>query len=151
MLNMQLEFKHQVTARKGCYELLNYLKTQQYPIWLATNADVAGLNFKLQQMNLKQYFDVIVSSEEIGHAKEEIEFWQILSTQHDFDPQYCYFIDDTEKVLNSAQKFGIKHLISIMQPSSEQSARDSFPYPMLNQLTDFIDYLKQAEDSKKYA
>jgi 5'-nucleotidase len=151
VLDMQLEFKHKVALRKGCLELLNYLKENEYPIWLATNADQAGLAFKLQEMNLASYFDVIISSEEIGHAKEFIEFWQILQQKHPFDPKNCYFIDDTEKVLNGAKKFGIEHLISIQQPSSDTAPRLTFSYPMLETLTDLISYLKHTEEPKKYA
>lgn len=151
VLAMQLEFKHKVTLRAGCIELLEYLKTKGYNIWLTTNADIAGLSFKLKEMNLSHYFDVIVSSEEIGHAKEFIEFWQKLYQQYPFDPNNCYFIDDTEKVLNGAKNFGIKHLMSIKQPSSNNAPRQKFSYPMLNKLTDLIDYLEQTEDTKKYA
>lgn len=151
VLAMQLEFKHKVALRIGCLELLAQLKAQNYPIWLATNADLAGLAFKLQEMQLTDYFDVIVSSEEIGYAKECIEFWQILQSKHPFDPNHCYFIDDTEKVLNAAKQFGIQHLISIRQPSSALAPRQTFAYPMLDQLTDLTHYLQQTEDSKKYA
>lgn len=151
VLAMQIEFKHKVTLRDGCLELLDYLKDHGYPIWLATNADLAGLTFKLKEMQLSSYFDVVVSSEEIGHAKEFIEFWQILQQQYPFNTKTCYFIDDTEKVLNGAKKFGIENLISIVQPSSDKLPRTEFAYPALNNLTDFISYLKQVEEQKKYA
>ncbi len=66
---MQIEHKDKVALRPHCLELLDYLKNNGYPIWLATNADCAGLAFKLDHLNLRDYFDVIVSSETIGHAK----------------------------------------------------------------------------------
>lgn len=151
VLAMQIEYKDKVKKRDGCLELLNYLKDNEYPIWLATNADAAGLKFKLEKTQLADYFDVIVSSETIGHAKEFIEFWEILAKQHPFDAQTSYFIDDTEKVLNGAKKFGIKNLFSIVQPSSDNALRTEFAYPMLNNLTDLIEHLEQAEEREKYA
>lgn len=151
MLAMQLEFQHKVAKRIGCIDILEFLKAEGYPCWLATNADCAGLDFKLKAMELHQYFDVIVSSESIGHAKEFVEFWQQLQIQHPFDPKHCYFIDDTEKVLNGAKKIGIQHLISIVQPASNQAARIQSNYPMLEQLTDLIPILQHAEEQKKYA
>lgn len=151
VLAMQIEYKDKVKKREGCLELLNYLKDNDYPIWLATNADVAGLNFKLKKTHLAKYFDVIVSSETIGHAKEFIEFWEMLAKQHPFDAQTSYFIDDTEKVLNGAKKFGLKNLFSIAQPSSDNAPRTEFAYPMLNNLTDLIEHLEQAEEREKYA
>lgn len=151
VLAMQIEFTHKVAKRAGCIELLEYLKSEGYPCWLATNADCKGLEFKFEAMNLSQYFDVIISSETLGHAKEFVEFWQALQARHDFDPQYCYFIDDTEKVLNGAKKFGIQNLITIAQPSSTQVMRTQALYPMLEHLTDLIPMLQQAEEQKKYA
>ena len=151
VLAMQIEHKHKVALRPHCLELLNYLKQNGYPIWLATNADCAGLKFKLEHMGIADYFDVIVSSEQIGHAKEFIEFWQGLNAQHPFDAQTAYFIDDTEKVLNGAHKYGVKHLFSIQQPSSSKAARDVSAYPMLDQLTDLITHLEQAALERKYA
>ncbi|MDP1369235.1 HAD-IA family hydrolase [Acinetobacter lwoffii] len=151
VLAMQIEHKDKVALRPHCLELLDYLKNNGYPIWLATNADCAGLAFKLDHLNLRDYFDVIVSSETIGHAKEFIEFWQGLNALHPFDPAHAYFIDDTEKVLNGAQAYGIQNLFSIQQPSSAKVARQTCNYPMLHQLTDLITHLNQAEVEKKYA
>ncbi|RFS34468.1 HAD family hydrolase [Acinetobacter cumulans] len=151
VLAMQIEQKHKVAKRAGCIALLEYLKQHQYPIWLATNADTAGLAFKLEETGLAAYFDVIISSETVGHAKEFNEFWQALHERHPFNPKHCYFIDDTEKVLKGAQGYGIDALFSIRQPSSQKAPRDSFNYPMLDALTDLIPILQQAEELKKYA
>ena len=46
-LALQQEFKHKVSLREGCLELLDYLKSNGYPCWLATNADCERLKFKL--------------------------------------------------------------------------------------------------------
>jgi 5'-nucleotidase len=151
VLALQIEFKSKVKPRQGCFELLKYLKQNGYSCWLATNADSAGLAFKLKETKIAEYFDVIISSEEVGHAKEFVEFWQYLEQKHPFDKNQCYFIDDTEKVLNGAAKFGIKNLYSIQQPSSNNTPREEFSYPMLEDLTDLISVLQNAEEQKKYA
>ena len=151
VLAMQIEFKQRVALRSGCLELLNYLKAEGYPIWLATNADCAGLKFKLEHIQIAEYFDVIVSSETLGHAKEFIEFWQELNARHPFDAKQCYFIDDTEKVLRGARQYGIENLWSIAQPSSAKVPRTQSEYPLLHDLTDLITVLKQAEEQRIYA
>ena len=84
-------------------------------------------------------------------AKEFPAFWEELQLQHPFNIAQAYFIDDTEKVLLGAQKFGLQHLISIQQPSSIGLVRDESPFPMLKHLTDFIPLLEQAEEHKQYA
>ena len=150
-LALQHEFKHQVALRSGCIELLDYLKANGYACWIATNADCAGLKFKLEHTQIADYFDVIISSESLGYAKESIEFWQKLHVLHPFQEKSAYFIDDTEKVLKGAEKFGIENLITIAQPSSKGNIRTESPYPILQDLTDLIVMLEQAEDLKKYA
>lgn len=151
VLALQIEFQHKVALREGCLELLDYLKENRYPCWLATNADLAGLKFKLEITGLAQYFDVIVSSESFGHSKEFPEFWQKLNTQHPFNADQVFFVDDTEKVLQGAQNYGIQNLVTIPQPSSMGNIRQHSAYPMLNRLTDLIPLIEQIEGNKKYA
>ncbi|NNG76243.1 HAD-IA family hydrolase [Acinetobacter sp. ANC 4277] len=150
-LALQHEFKHKVALRSGCIALLDYLKANGYACWIATNADCEGLKFKLEHTQIADYFDVIISSESLGYAKESIEFWQKLHALHPFQEKSAYFIDDTEKVLKGAEKFGIENLITIAQPSSKKNIRTESPYPILQDLTDLIVMLEQAEDLKKYA
>jgi len=151
VLSLQKKQQHKVSRRKGCIELLEYLRANHYPCWLATNADCASLEFKLKQTGIGHYFDVIVSSETLGHAKEFTAFWEKLHQLHPFDVQQSYFIDDTEKVLLGAQKFGLQHLITIQQPSSTGLVREKSNFPMIDILTDLIPLLEQAEEQKQYA
>ncbi|MBU3848425.1 MAG: HAD hydrolase-like protein [Candidatus Acinetobacter avistercoris] len=144
-LALQYDYKKNIQPRLGCFELLEALKHQGYRCWIVTNADCAGLKLKLENVNLSPYFEVMVSSEEIGYAKEFIEFWQILHNKHPFDPKNVMLIDDTAKVLKGAASFGIENLITITQPSSNKAARNALEleYPAINNLTELLDILNQ--------
>ncbi len=153
VLQLQYEHREKIRARTGCHQLLQQLNAQGYRCWLLTNADRASLKLKLENVELSPYFELMISSEELGHAKEEIAFWQKLQQLHPFDPAQAVFIDDTVAVLKSAEDFGITQLFSILQPSSGKSARmaTELPYPALDQLTELIDYLEtnlQVTDAK---
>lgn len=145
VLKLQYDFKDKIRPRLGCFELLEFLKSEGYRCWLVTNADCAGLQLKLENVDLRPYFEVMVSSQDIGYSKEYVEFWQILQSKHYFDPTEAILIDDTAQVLNGAQKFGIDKLITITQPSSEQVVRNSleFNYPAINHLTELKDILNK--------
>ncbi|MDQ9020327.1 HAD-IA family hydrolase [Acinetobacter sichuanensis] len=145
VLQLQADFQHKIAPRQGCFELLKQLKAQGYRCWLVTNADRAGLQLKLENVDLSPYFEVMVSSEEIGYAKEFVEFWQILQQQHPFDPQHAMLIDDTTPVLQGAEKFGIQRLVTIRQPSSLKAARHvlELEYPSINDLTELLPLLTQ--------
>ena len=64
------------------------------------------------------WFDRIFSSHEFGEPKESRLFWQRLNETEPFSLHRTVFIDDSEAVLASAQRFGIKHLITLRQPDS---------------------------------
>ena len=143
VLKLQYDFKHKIRPRRGCFELLQFLKAEGYRCWLVTNADCAGLQLKLENIDLAPYFEVMVSSQEIGYSKEYVEFWQILQNKHPFDPSAAILIDDTAQVLVGAQQFGIDQLITIIQPSSDQVARNplELAYPAIDQLTELKNIL----------
>jgi len=149
VLKLQYDHQNQIKARPGCLSLLKQLQQQGYPCWLVTNADVSSLNLKLKNVAIRDYFDVIVSSEQLGHAKEEQAFWQTLQQQHPFDPSNAMLIDDTALVLNAAKQFGFKHLITILQPSSIQPPRHpaELTYPALQILDELLDYLDKIEST----
>ena len=150
ILKLQYEHRDKICVRTGCFELLQQLKTQGYRCWLLTNADLAGLQLKLEKINLRPYFELMISSEEIGHAKEEVAFWQKLQQRHPFDPTHSVFIDDTETVLDSAAAFGISQLFCISQPASNRPARAKadLGYPALDHLTQLYSYLQTQPQDK---
>jgi 5'-nucleotidase len=144
VLQLQYEHREKIAARAGCHQLLERLKAKGYRCWLLTNADQAGLQLKLENVELSPYFELMISSEELGHAKEDVGFWQKLQQLHPFDPVKAVFIDDTVAVLKGAEAFGISKLVSILQPSSSKPSRNvnELPYPALNHLTELFDYLE---------
>lgn len=147
VLKLQQEFQHKIKARSGCMQLLNTLKEQGYQCWLVTNADCASLQLKLDNIPIQDFFDVIVSSEQIGYAKEDLKFWQELQGLHYFEPQNTIFLDDTIQVLKTAEKFGIRHLFTILQPSTLKSKRQlqDLEYKALDQLTELLSILNQTD------
>lgn len=150
---LQLQYDHQdkIAPRLGCFELLEQLKQQGYRCWLLTNADLAGLQLKLENVDLSPYFEVMISSEEIGYSKECVEFWEILQQKHHFDPQNAVMLDDTEKVLQGAEKFGISQLITILQPSSGRPIRQAqdLNYPAIQNLTELLPLIETSVTTRK--
>ena len=148
VLKLQYDFKNKIAPRIGCFELLEELKAQGYRCWLLTNADQAGLKLKLENVDLSPYFEVMISSEEIGYSKEFVEFWQILQQKHPFDPKHACMVDDTALVLKGAEQFGIPHLLTISQPSSGRPERHALEmeYPAINRLTELFTFLNAIEN-----
>lgn len=145
MLQLHEEYRNRVKYRHNCLNLLQKLQQEGYICWILTNADLANLAFKCRVLpNFSSFFQQMISSESIGYAKEQAEFWQILHKNYPFDPKNAILIDDNLSVLTSAQQFGIEHLLTILQPSSDEPARDknSLNYPYLDDLLELFDYLE---------
>jgi FMN phosphatase YigB (HAD superfamily) len=76
--------------------------------------------------------DSVISSHDYGQPKEDQRFWQQLQNNINFNPERTLFIDDSEAVLHSAEKYGIAHLLSIEQPDSKTARHTPSKFPMLD-------------------
>ncbi|QNI02477.1 GMP/IMP nucleotidase [Halomonas sp. SH5A2] len=117
---LKREVQHLIGLRGDALDFLTWLKQAHPRVVLATNADRASLALKLPLTGLENYLDAIISSEDVGAAKEEQAFWSALQHLEPFDPARTLFIDDNPHVLASARTFGIQYLLGIKQPDSQR-------------------------------
>lgn len=126
---LKREVQHLIAVRPYALAFLKELKQTGKHVVLLTNAHELSLNLKLEHTPIGQYFDEILTSHMFGYAKEQQEFWHNYSAKHPFDPERTLFIDDTASVLKSAEKFGIRYLLTLRQPDSKQLPREVLEYP----------------------
>ena len=132
IIQAQTEVKHLIQERPQVIEFLECLGTNQKNRVLITNSDRPSIKLKFANSAIEPLLDQVISSHDYRAAKEDQQFWQQLQSNLDFDPASTLFIDDSESVLDSAQQFGIKHLLSIKQPISTQPREDISQYPMID-------------------
>ncbi len=126
--SLKREVMHKIQMRPHVGEFLTRLRALGKKVLLVTNAHPKSLGLKLEVTQIDQLLDVIVSSHEFSEPKESQRFWQQLQTREGFDPARTLFIDDTARILESAKTFGIKYLLGIHQPDSQQARRmEQFP------------------------
>lgn len=122
------EVQERIATRPYAIEFLQRLRALDKKLVLITNAHPESLSLKLDITHIDQWLDVIISSHEYRQPKEQQAFWQCLQQQQEFDPERTLFIDDTVRILDSAAEYGIKHLLCIHQPDSQESRRvDQYP------------------------
>ena len=90
-----------------------------------TAAHPVALDIKMNKVDLRDYFHQMICAEELGRAKEEVVFWELLEARLGFDRDHTLFADDNLNVLKAARHHGIKYLIHVAKPSSRQPARRS--------------------------
>ncbi|MFM2319047.1 MAG: nucleotidase [Pseudomonadota bacterium] len=119
------EIAERIAVRAHVEEFLTYLRQLDKRIVLLTNAHHKSVNLKFEYVNLATYFDRIISSHDLGLAKEEAGFWERLLTIEAFDPKHSLFIDDNLQVLRSAKQYGLKYLLAVRDPDSKLPPKDT--------------------------
>ena len=126
---LKREIKHLIAIRPHVEDFLQRLHDSPRQVWLVTNAHRKSLDIKMAHTRIERWFDRIISSHDYAQPKESAEFWQRLRTEHSFDPERTLFIDDSAPVLHSAQQFGIRYLLTLLQPDSRQAHRVQTEFP----------------------
>ena len=62
-------------VKTGVYLMLEYLKTNRYPIGLASSSSYKSVMHHLEAANMKEYFSVIASGEAVDRGKPEPDIY----------------------------------------------------------------------------
>ncbi len=138
IISLKREIDHLIAMRPAAVNFLETLHASDKKVYLITNAHHHTLELKLEKTRISHYFDELISSHQYGYIKEQQEFWIQLQKEIDFNPKRTLFIDDSMSVLDSAAKYGIRHILSISRPDSKKAIRTESKYPMLHDFSDII-------------
>ena len=131
---LKSEVAHKIAFRPSAQAFLERCKQESNDVRMITNAHRKVLQLKIVKTGIDQYFDQLLCSHELNHPKEDARFWECLYRDKEFDPKRTLFIDDTESVLESAERYGIKYLYSIAKPDSMMDRKAPSRFPMLDRL-----------------
>lgn len=126
---LKCKVDHLIQVHPYVIDFLKYVKSIGKTVHLVTNAHSKTLDIKLRKTAIGPYFDRLVCAEKIGFAKEEAEFWDKLEEMLGYDKKRTLLADDTEKVLHSANKYGMGFLLSIARPSTRLAVNYSANFP----------------------
>ena len=93
--------------------LLSYILElrRNYKIGLLSNIGKHSLQKRFTSHELNQYFDAVVVSGEIGHAKPDPEAYQIVAERLGMIPSECLFTDDQKFFCQAAEAVGMKAIV----------------------------------------
>ncbi|WP_444996885.1 GMP/IMP nucleotidase [Aliikangiella sp. IMCC44359] len=135
---LKYSIKEKVAFRPGAIEFLEFLLEQKKHVYLVTNAHPKSLEIKLLNVSFHQYFKDLSSSHSFGYPKEEQSYWLLLQKKYQFDLKRTLFVDDSVKILKSAEQFGIKHLLGIAQPDMGKGIIDTAPFDSISDFKKII-------------
>lgn len=135
---LKQEVKHLIAVRPFVNQFLSHLKDLSKNVILVTNAHRDGMSLKLSETQIGHWFDDMVASHDYQQPKEAQEFWQKFHQDYPFDPERTLFIDDNQDVLKAAETYGIKHLMTMLQPDSKQALRIDTEFPAIHHFDELI-------------
>ncbi|ROR98881.1 putative hydrolase of the HAD superfamily [Sinobacterium caligoides] len=138
---LKREIFHLIAVRPHVEAFLAALQTQGKQVILVTNAHRDSLELKMEKIDLRPWFNALVVSHDYRQPKESQAFWQQLQAEHSFDAERTLFVDDTEAILASAERFGIGHLLTLSQPDSQAALRQGLRYPQIHHFDEIMPVL----------
>ena len=118
--------------REDTVPFLDALKSCGKRRILLTNAHPHNLAVKLEHTGLAQHLDLLLSTHTFGYPKEDQRLWQAVAKHTGLEPERTLFIDDSEPILDSAAKFGIRYCLGVTNPDSGQAEKTYQRHPALN-------------------
>ena len=131
IIQLKHDLHEKIVVRPHAEAFLQALKRQHKKAILVTNAHRGSLELKMLKTELDRYMTAVVSTHDYGLPKEQQGLWQALLQDYRFEPSRTLLIDDTEAVLQSAETFGIRYLITLKQPDSKNQPRENLKYPAI--------------------
>jgi len=138
VLELKADVEHLIKYRPHAESFLKQLGDSAFSVVMVTNAHEKLIKMKIDITGLDVYFDRIISAHAIGHAKEELVFWEKLQLVVPFELDKTLLIDDNLTVLRAAKKFGIKNLLTIIKPDSQNPDQDTAEFDAIHSFQDLI-------------
>ena len=99
-------FEPEMKAHKGLVDFLEYLKSHRMKVALGTSAPTGNVDFVLDKLFLRKYFDVIVDGPQVSRGKPEPEVYLKCAAKLDVDPKSCVVFEDSLAGLESGKRAG---------------------------------------------
>lgn len=95
-------------AHTGLIDFLELLKKNKIKIALGTSAPTTNVDFTLDTLKLRQYFEVIVDGPQVTKGKPDPQVYQLCAMKLGLDPKDCVVFEDSLAGLESGERAGCK-------------------------------------------
>ena len=133
--------EHGVPIKKGVYELLSFLKENNYEIGLASSTQRQLVVSHLQQAEILDYFDEIITGDMVEKGKPDPEIYLKSCSKFNRRPEDCIAVEDSINGVTAALRSGMKTIMvpDIVQPSREIEKDLYQKFNSLLELKEFLD------------
>lgn len=87
----------QIDLKPGVVEILSWLKEQGVHIAVASSSGLEVISHHLEVGNIRRYFELIVSGQQVEHCKPEPDIFLLAAKELGADPRDCYVFEDSRQ------------------------------------------------------
>jgi putative hydrolase of the HAD superfamily len=135
---LKQEVDYLIAVHPYVTDFLDAVRAHGKRVLLVTNAHVKSLELKMEKTKLGGHFDHMVVSHDFGLPKEDVKFWEHVQEVEPYDPQRTLLVDDSLPVLRSARDYGIKWLLAVYEPDTQQPRRDVGEFEAIETFRDIL-------------
>lgn len=133
-----------IPVKSGVYLMLEYLKTNRYPVGLASSSSRKSVMHHLEAANMTDYFSVIASGDCVEKGKPEPDIYLYTLDKMNLRGKNVIAFEDSPNGLKSATAAGIKAVMIPDQVPYSEEYKD-FVYERFNSMTSALEALKKGE------
>lgn len=132
----------ELRLKKGCRELLDFLRDQGIPMAVATSTVPEITSKNLKRMGLVDYFKAIVTSNMVEHGKPAPDIFIEAGRRINANSSECAVCEDSYSGIYAAHAAGMKPILipDLLTPTKET---DQVTYATLDSLLEVIELVKK--------
>ncbi|XDD46596.1 HAD family hydrolase [Leptospira sp. WS39.C2] len=102
----QTLYKEEMKPHLGILEYFQFLKSKDVKLALGTSAPTMNVNFTLDNLQLRSYFDVIIDGSMVSQGKPHPEVYELCAKGLYLNPKDCIVFEDSIAGLQSGKAAG---------------------------------------------
>lgn len=128
-------------VKKGLFELLEYLKSGDYKIAVATATDRERTSEYLRRIDALEYFDEIICGDMVKNGKPEPDIYLAAAEKLGFAAEECAALEDSPNGIKSAYAAGCRVIMipDLSLPDDSVAPMLSAVYESLDKAVDFFE------------
>ena len=135
-LSYQSAFRPHLQLIKGLPALLEKAKVHHIHMAIGSAAIPFNIDFVLDNLDIRSYFDVIVSAEDVGVSKPDPETFTKAAAMLKVPPEACIVFEDAPKGVEAAFRAGMPSIVLTTMHEKEDFSRYSNVIRFIKDYTD---------------
>jgi beta-phosphoglucomutase len=116
----QREFRPNLQLIKGLDRFLAEAQQQNIKLAIGSAAIMFNIDFVLDGLNIRHYFDALISADDVTNSKPDPETYLKCAAALGVSPENCIVFEDAPKGVESAQNAGMQSVVLTTMHTAEE-------------------------------